>query len=177
MWIPGHSDFTGNAKTNELAKLGSEAAYIGPEPTLGMAHGEAKKSITEWCYQEHSDIWLRTTELVHSKEFIRGPSKNRTNNLLQLSRPHLRAVTAQYTGHCQLRAHMHRIGLAEDAECRWCMDLEFWRFFGNWLYLKPAVTFLFLKEWWNDLFERTKPTVLQDFNIWIVCTQKYKHIL
>jgi len=46
MWIPEHSDFTGNAKADELAKLGSEAAYIRPE--LGMAHGEAKKSITEW---------------------------------------------------------------------------------------------------------------------------------
>jgi len=31
-------------KADELAKLGSEAAYIGPEP----AHGEAKKIITEW---------------------------------------------------------------------------------------------------------------------------------
>jgi len=47
MWIPGHSDFTGNAKADELAKLGLEAAYIGPEPALGMAHGEAKKIITE----------------------------------------------------------------------------------------------------------------------------------
>jgi len=92
MWIPSHSDFTGNAKTDELAKLGSEAAYIDSEPTLGVS----KKIITEWCYQEHSDLWLRTTGLAHSKEFIRGPSKNRTNNLLQLSRPHLRAVTALY---------------------------------------------------------------------------------
>jgi len=124
MWIPGHSDFTGNAKADELAKLGSEAAYIGPEPALGMAHGEAKKSITEWCYQEHSDLWLRTTRLAHSKEFIRGPSKNRTNNLLPLSRLHLSAVTALYTGHYHLRTHMHRIGLAEDAECRWCMEEE-----------------------------------------------------
>jgi len=87
-----------------------------------MAHGEAKKSITEWCYQEHSDLWLRTTRLAHSKEFIKEPSMNRTNNLLQLSRPHLRAVTVLYTGHCQLRAHMHRMGLAKDAECRWCME-------------------------------------------------------
>jgi len=29
MWIPGHSDFTWKAKADELAKLGSEAAYIG----------------------------------------------------------------------------------------------------------------------------------------------------
>jgi len=43
MWFPGHSDFTGNAKANELAKLGSEAAYIGPAPQLNMALGEAKK--------------------------------------------------------------------------------------------------------------------------------------
>jgi len=99
MWILGHSDFTGNAKGDELAKMGSKAAYIGPEPALG----EAKKIITLWCYQEHSDLWLRTTGLAHSKEFIRGPSKNRTNSLLQLRRPHLRAVTALYTGHCQLR--------------------------------------------------------------------------
>jgi len=106
MCISGHSDFTGNAKAHELAKLGSEAAYIGTEPTLGMAHGEAKKIITEWCYQEHSDLWLRTTGLAYSKEFIRGPSRNRSNSLLQLSRPHLKAVTALYTGHCQLRAHM-----------------------------------------------------------------------
>jgi len=105
MWIPGHSDFTGNAKADELAKL---ATYIAPDPALGMAHGEAKKSITEWCYQEHSDLWLRTTTgLAHSKDFIREHSKNRTNNLLQLSRPHLRAVTALYTGHCHLRADMH----------------------------------------------------------------------
>jgi len=100
--------FTGNAKPDELAKLGSDAAYIGPEPAVDMAPGEAKKIITEWCYQEHSDLWLRTTRLAHSNEFIRRPSKNRTNNLLQLSRPHLRA-----------KAHMHRIGLAES---RWCME-------------------------------------------------------
>jgi len=118
MWIPDHSDFTGNAKADELAKLGSEAVYIGTEPALGMAHGKAKKSITEWCYQEYSDLWLRTTGLVHCKEFIKGPSKNRTNNLLQLSRRHLRTVTALNIGHCQQGVHMHRIGL----ECPWCME-------------------------------------------------------
>ncbi|KAJ8910517.1 hypothetical protein NQ315_012814, partial [Exocentrus adspersus] len=40
----------------------------------------------------------------------------------ELSRTNLRALVGLYTGHCRLRHHMHRIGLAEDAECRLCME-------------------------------------------------------
>lgn len=61
-------------------------------------------------------------DMVHSNELMKGSSKTNTDSLLQFSRQHLKAMMAHYTGHCRLRVHMHRIGMVDDAECRWCIE-------------------------------------------------------
>jgi hypothetical protein len=44
------------------------------------------------------------------------------DNLLEFDRLHLRTLVGIYTGHSGVRHHMHRIGLAENAECRLCLE-------------------------------------------------------
>ena len=46
------------------------------------------------------------------------------DNLLEFDRLQLRTLVGIYTGYCGVRHHMHRIGLAENAECRLCLDDE-----------------------------------------------------
>ena len=44
------------------------------------------------------------------------------DNLLEFDRLQLRTLVGIYTGHCDVCHHMHRIGLAENAERRLCLE-------------------------------------------------------
>jgi len=58
-----------------------------------------------------------------AKELI-TPSALKTKQLLRLDRSNLRTVTGLLTGHCHLRRHQSLMGVAEDPECRGCLEDE-----------------------------------------------------
>lgn len=122
VWIPGHSGMEGNETADSLAREGAGSSFIGPEPALGIASSTAKASILAWAESKTLQHWQNLPGLVHSKAFIAGPLKSRSKKLLELNRTSLKTLIGLYTGHCRLNHHMHRIGLAENAECRLCME-------------------------------------------------------
>ncbi|KAJ8921285.1 hypothetical protein NQ315_013758, partial [Exocentrus adspersus] len=80
-----------------LARRGAASELIGTEPVLGRT----------LSFEGIDAITL----------------KARSKTLLELSRINLQALVELYTRHCcHLRHDMHRIGLAEDAECQLCME-------------------------------------------------------
>jgi hypothetical protein len=38
---------------DQLAKLGSECPFIGPEPACGISEGNAKKAVRDWTNRDH----------------------------------------------------------------------------------------------------------------------------
>jgi hypothetical protein len=55
---------------------------------------------------------------------IPGPSVNRTRDLLKLNRDQLRWLVGLYTGHCQLKGHLFKLGLTNDPTCERCLEAD-----------------------------------------------------
>jgi ribonuclease HI len=55
--VPGHKGTDGNEMTDQLAKLGSEQPFMGPEPACGISMGVAKKAVTDWTISDHRKQW------------------------------------------------------------------------------------------------------------------------
>lgn len=122
IWIPSHTGYEGNEEADNLAKAGAEYNPVGPEPVLGIAYNTAKHTIVIREKEKSKRYWERLPGLNHSKAFIPDMTKKVTDTIRELGRKHLKALMGMYTGHCRLRHHMYRIGLAESAECRLCME-------------------------------------------------------
>ncbi|KAJ8914966.1 hypothetical protein NQ315_002490 [Exocentrus adspersus] len=121
LWVPGHSGIKGDEKADELARKGSSASYIGPEPAVGVSKTMVRSQVKEWVNAQHKEYWNNITRHQHGKIFIRESSAKLTRELLTLSRNKLRIIAGLLTGHCALKAHLIRMGLYNgDPNCRLC---------------------------------------------------------
>jgi ribonuclease HI len=57
IWVPGHERIDGNERADQLAKLGSERPFTGPEPTCDISLGVAKKVVRDWTFSDHRKHW------------------------------------------------------------------------------------------------------------------------
>lgn len=120
LWIPGHKGFEGNEMADSLAKKGASEKFMGPEPVVAVALNTAKTVNGNWVNERMILRWSETEGLAHSKKFILGTSKTKTNQLLQLNRQQLRIIIGLYTGHCGLKEHLFKVRLVEERSCRFC---------------------------------------------------------
>jgi hypothetical protein len=51
--VPGHGGIVGNETAEQLARMGSEYPFIGPEPACGISIGVAKKAVRDWTNRNH----------------------------------------------------------------------------------------------------------------------------
>jgi ribonuclease HI len=52
-WVPGHEGIAGNETADQLAEVGAEHPFIGPEPACGISTGVATKAIRDWTITNH----------------------------------------------------------------------------------------------------------------------------
>jgi ribonuclease HI len=112
--VPGHEGIAGNETADYLARTGSEHAFTGPEPACGISSGVAKRAVRDWMNKNHIKQWESLTGLKQAKELIVGPSAKRSKDLLRLNRDQLRWIVGLLTGHCHLKGHLFKLGLAVD---------------------------------------------------------------
>jgi hypothetical protein len=89
---------------DQLARLGSEHQFIGPEPACGITVGFAKKVVRVWTNRNHRRTlgicnWTQT-----GKGLILRPSARRMMD-------QLRWVVGMFTG------HLFKQGLTDDPTC------------------------------------------------------------
>ncbi|KAJ8910154.1 hypothetical protein NQ315_007483 [Exocentrus adspersus] len=58
LWVPGHSGIKGNEKADGLARKGSSASYIGPEPAVGVSKTMVRSQVKEWVNAQHKEYLL-----------------------------------------------------------------------------------------------------------------------
>ena len=65
VWVPGHEDFLGNEKADELAKKGADTQFTGPEPVPGLPYSVVRRAIGDWKERKHRvlEIWQRLQAL------------------------------------------------------------------------------------------------------------------
>ena len=55
-----------------------------------------------------------------TKKFGKMPCRKEAKRLTNMSRNNVRNMVGIFTGHCALRKHLHRIGVASDSLCECC---------------------------------------------------------
>jgi hypothetical protein len=86
IWVPGHVGIVGIEMADQLARMGSEHPFIGPEPACGISVGVAKKAVRDWTNRNHEKHWQSATELKQTATLMLGPSIRRMKDLLKLNR-------------------------------------------------------------------------------------------
>jgi hypothetical protein len=78
LWVPDHTGIEGYKNGDQLAKIGSECPFLGPELACGMAVGVVRKE------GDHGKHWETTIGLKHMKGFLKGLMQKRTRELVTI---------------------------------------------------------------------------------------------
>ena len=98
-WIPAHRGIRGNEKADELAKEGSKM----DQPPTRLSYREARTLIKHRWSTPFTNNHLGY--------------KPHQDPLHLLTRAQQTTIFRLRTGHCYLKAHLRRIGVAESARC------------------------------------------------------------
>jgi ribonuclease HI len=120
IWVPGHMGIDGNEKADQLARQCSSRPFIGPELALGISTKTAREVIRVWTNRKHTEYWQSIQGQRQARDFLKRPSARRAGELLNLNRNQLWILTGLFTGHCHLKGHLFKLGLADSPECDRC---------------------------------------------------------
>ena len=120
VWVPGHTGVIGNEEVDKLAKKAASLPVEGPEPFCGISLSVSKAGKRYWLRNAFCNYWARAPKMKFTHEMISIPSQRRSKSLIDLSKKKLRILTMFLTGHGIFRAHLKKIGLLQDSECRFC---------------------------------------------------------
>jgi hypothetical protein len=76
MWVLSHRGIEDNETTHQLARLGFECPFIGPEPAICILAGIAKKAVTDRTNRNHKEYWESLIRIKHAKDPLPEESQN-----------------------------------------------------------------------------------------------------
>ncbi|XP_028161440.1 uncharacterized protein LOC114353581 [Ostrinia furnacalis] len=120
MWVPGHTGIEGNERADSLARQGSEAAPIGPEPIVPLSMSTLHMAMRQYISRKHRAEWESSNGMSHSKLFLVGNTRSWEKLILNGNRRQTRVITGALTGHYTTNHMLHKMGLTTDDSCRAC---------------------------------------------------------
>jgi len=75
-------------------------------------------------YCKTSMFWQRFDTAWEEAGGMRQSRCLKSKSLMELFRKDLRSVAGLLTGHCQMKRHLHILGLSQDPKCRLCLEDE-----------------------------------------------------
>lgn len=119
VWVPGHEGIEGNEIADELARAGSKAFPIGPEPFCGLSRTHRRAEVQKWEKDNQKSHWYNIPGHRQAKKFIEY-STTKAKKLLLLPKNEIRLITGLFTGHCPVKYHFKKLGLEDSDKCRLC---------------------------------------------------------
>jgi ribonuclease HI len=55
IWVPDHRSTEDNETATQLARVGSECPFTGPESACSFSAGVAKRAVTDWTNRDHKN--------------------------------------------------------------------------------------------------------------------------
>lgn len=118
IWVPGHCGVVGNERANSLATKARELHAVNLENAKPF--GTTKNELEQWAKLAHVTMWNEDTVGRTTKILWGDPNWDKTKSILELNKSEMSGMTSVLTGHSGLRAHLCRMGLVENDECRAC---------------------------------------------------------
>ena len=119
-----HSNILGNDEADRLAREGSSTPFTGPWPSIPLSKRFFTNTIEKWLIKQHSIYWANLGGCEQSRLYLIKPLASITQELLKLSKKHVRLVVGVLTGHCLLNKHLNRMGLVPSSSCEKCGEDE-----------------------------------------------------
>jgi ribonuclease HI len=125
VWVPGHSDVTGNEYADALAREGSSKNPIASIPVIPLPKSWFKSNLIKWCTIAHSKLWNESQTCKQTKLRISKPlSESETKRLRSLNKSDLRSLVGVLTGHFYFNKHLNKMKLSPTSICVRCGEYE-----------------------------------------------------
>ncbi|GAB0090086.1 Odorant receptor [Sergentomyia squamirostris] len=119
IWVPGHTNIEGNNICDSLAKEAARTPFTGLLPIGSLTKNQVREMLKTKADSEFRRLWLRKDGLRKAKMFI-APDGKWSKQALSLNKNQLRTLVALLTGHGAFNSHVHRLGLSDNVNCRYC---------------------------------------------------------
>jgi hypothetical protein len=120
--VPDHEGIVGNETADQLARTGSEHPFIRPEPACGISTGVAKKTARVWTNRNHNKkIRMRNWIQTGKGNYIRALCQKNEGSV-KSNRDQLRWALRLFTGHCNIKGHLFKLGLTEYLTSERCLE-------------------------------------------------------
>lgn len=120
VWIKSHSNIIGNEIVDGLARRAANDQTFGPEPFVPIQYSYVTGIVKEWLHKQAYMSWNGNIRCRETKKFVRKPDGKNTAKLIGLDKNNTRITVGLITGHAKVYAHLKKMGLRDEPDCRLC---------------------------------------------------------